>query len=156
VRAEPTDEESTLAVGLLFRSVGYRGVAIPGLPFDEARGVIPNTEGRVVEHEGSHTAIDGVFVCGWIKRGPSGVIGTNKVCAMQTVDHLLADTVSGRVTPAQHSPDELLATLRERGVRVTTWRDWQLLDAVETSRGGEVGKPREKVTRLSEMLEILD
>jgi ferredoxin--NADP+ reductase len=156
VRAVPTGEESTLPIGLLFRSVGYRGVAIPGLPFDERRGVIPNTEGRVVEHEGSHTAVDGVFVCGWIKRGPSGVIGTNKVCAMQTVDHLLADAVSGRVTAAVGSPDALIEAMRQRGVRITTWQDWQRLDGVETSRGAEVGKPREKVTRVEEMIDLLD
>ena len=155
VRAVPTEEETTLPVGLLVRSVGYRGVAIPGLPFDEARGVIPNTEGRVVEHEGSHTAVDGVFVCGWIKRGPSGVIGTNTVCAMQTVDHLLADAVSGRVSAAQHSPDELLGQMRRRGARITTWQDWQRLDTVETTRGAEVGKPREKVTRVDEMLGVI-
>lgn len=156
VRAVATSEESTLPIGLLFRSVGYRGVAIPGLPFDEARGVIPNTEGRVVEHEGSHTAIDGVFVCGWIKRGPSGVIGTNKVCATQTVDHMLADVVAGRVSPAPNTPDALLERMRERGVRITTWQDWQRLDMEETARGTGVGKPREKVTRVEEMLGILE
>ena len=156
VRAVPTAETSTLPIGLLFRSVGYRGVAIDGLPFDAARGVIPNTEGRVVEHEGSHTAVDGVFACGWIKRGPSGVIGTNKVCAMQTVDHLLADAVSGRITRAPGSPDELLETLRKRGARITSWQQWQQLDTVETTRGAAAGKPREKVTRVEEMLEILD
>ena len=155
VRAVPTAEMSVLPVGLLFRSVGYRGVAIPGLPFDEARGVIPNTEGRVVEHEGSHTAIDGVYVCGWIKRGPSGVIGTNKVDATQTVDHLLADAVSGRITPSAREPDALLQLLRQRGVRSTDWNAWQRLDRVETERGTAVGKPREKVTRVGEMLEIL-
>lgn len=156
VRAVPTDEESVLPVGLLFRSVGYRGVAVRGLPFDEVRGVIPNTEGRVVEHEGSHTYVDGVYVCGWIKRGPSGVIGTNKVDATQTVDHLLADAVSGRVTPASGSPDQLLTALRGRGVPSTDWSQWQQLDRVETERGGAAGKPREKVTRIDEMLDLLE
>jgi ferredoxin--NADP+ reductase len=155
VRAVPTDEQSTLAIGLLFRSVGYRGVAIPGLPFDDERGVIPNAEGRVVEHPGSHTAMNGVFVCGWIKRGPSGVIGTNKVCATQTVDHLLADVVSGRVSAATRTPDELLAALQQRGARVTSWQDWQRLDQAEVTRGAPLGKPREKVTRVQEMLQVI-
>jgi ferredoxin--NADP+ reductase len=155
VRAVATDEESTLPVGLIFRSVGYCGVAITGLPFDEARGVIPNAEGRVVEHEGSHTALDGVYVCGWIKRGPTGVIGTNKVCAMQTVDHLLADAVSGRITAAPGDPDTLLALLRQRGASPTDWNDWYRLDAHEVERGKATGKPREKLTTLQEMLERL-
>src|SRR5690606_3596952 len=111
VRAVATDQEFTLPMGLLFRSVGYRGVAIEGLPFDEARGVVPNVEGRVVEHVGSHTYLNGVYVAGWIKRGPSGVIGTNKLDATQTVDHLLADAASGRLALAGRSPDELLQQL---------------------------------------------
>jgi ferredoxin--NADP+ reductase len=154
VYAVPTGEESTLEIGLLFRSVGYLGVPIPGLPFDDMRGVIPNTEGRVVEHEGSHTPVDGVYACGWIKRGPTGVIGTNKVCATQTVDHLLADAVSGRITRSEHSPDALLSELSRRGARVTDWAHWLQLDRVETERGATVGKPREKLTRIEEMLEL--
>jgi ferredoxin--NADP+ reductase len=154
VRAVPTGVESTLDIGLLFRSVGYRGVPIPGLPFDEMRGVIPNTEGRVVEHEGSHTPLDGVYACGWIKRGPTGVIGTNKVCATQTIDHLLADAVSGRISRSDRSADVLLAELARRGARVTDWAHWQELDRVETERGASVGKPREKVTRIAEMLDL--
>ena len=75
---------------------------------------------------------------------------------MQTVDHLLADAVSGRITAAKGSPDDLIGILRGRGVRMTTWQDWQQIDKVETARGAEVGKPREKVTRVGEMLEILE
>lgn len=156
VRALPTDEEEVLPIGLLFRSVGYRGVALAGLPFDEQRGVIPNAEGRVVEHEGSHTALDGIYVCGWIKRGPTGVIGTNKLCASQTIDYLLADAVAGRLTPAQGDPDTLLATLRSRGAILTDWADWRRLDALEVERGKATGKPREKLTTVAEMLESLE
>ena len=156
VRAVPTDEEERLDVGLIFRSVGYRGVALPGLPFDETRGVVPNLEGRVVEHTGSHTPLDGLYVCGWIKRGPTGVIGTNKACASQTVDQLLADAVAGRLTVATGDPDTLLASLQTRGVRCTDWADWQRLDQHEISRGTAVGKPREKLTTVREMLEHLD
>ncbi len=156
VRAVPSDREETLPIGLVFRSVGYRGVAIPGLPFDERAGVIPNAEGRITEHEGSHTPIDGLYAAGWIKRGPSGVIGTNKACAAQTVDLLLADVVAGRLTRAAGSPDALLDLLRARGARPTTWSDWQRLDAREVELGQAAGKPREKLTRLREMLEHLD
>ncbi len=156
VRPVPSDREETLDVGLVFRSVGYRGVAIPGLPFDERLGIVPNAEGRVTEHEGSHTAVDGLYVAGWIKRGPSGVIGTNKACAAQTVDLLLADVVAGRLTRAAGNPDALLDLLRARGARPTTWADWQRLDAREVELGQAAGKPREKLTRLREMLEHLD
>ena len=156
VRPVPTGEETVLPVGLVFRSVGYRGVAIDGLPFDDARGVVPNAEGRVVEHEGSHTAVDGVYVCGWIKRGPTGVIGTNKVCAAQTIDHLLADAVAGRISAAAADPDTLIARLRADGARLTDWDDWSRLDAIEVARGKSAGKPREKLTSITEMLDALE
>jgi ferredoxin--NADP+ reductase len=156
VRAIPTDSTFVLDIGLLFRSVGYRGVELPGVPFDQMRGVIPNVGGRVVEHAGSHTAIIGLYTCGWIKRGPSGVIGTNKVDAAQTVDNLLADLTAGRLTPATGSPGALLETLRGRGVRITDWSDWQRLDKVEVDRGSQIGKPREKIVRIGEMLGELD
>lgn len=153
VRAVPSGRTEEIPVQLVFRSVGYRGVQIPGLPFDDAQGLLPNAEGRVVEHVGSHTPIDGIYVCGWIKRGPSGVIGTNKVCAAQTVDHLLADVVAGRVRPAETPADDLLASLAARGARVVTWSGWQRIDAEEVARGQGVGKPREKLTRIPDLLD---
>lgn len=156
VRAVPSGRTEEIPVQLVFRSVGYRGVEIPGLPFDDAQGLLPNAEGRVVEHVGSHTPLDGVYVCGWIKRGPSGVIGTNKVCATQTVDHLLADVVAGRVRPAEGEPDDLLATLGARGARVITWPGWQRIDAAEVARGQGAGKPREKLTRIPDLLDAAD
>jgi ferredoxin--NADP+ reductase len=156
VRAVPSGRTEEIPVQLVFRSVGYRGVEIPGLPFDDAQGLLPNAEGRVVEHVGSHTPLDGVYVCGWIKRGPSGVIGTNKVCATQTVDHLLADVVAGRVRPAEGEPDGLLATLGARGARVITWPGWQRIDAAEVARGQGAGKPREKLTRIPDLLDAAD
>ncbi|HRP07352.1 MAG TPA: hypothetical protein PLL69_02595 [Gemmatimonadales bacterium] len=154
VRAVPTGEEFTLPIGLLFRSVGYRGVPIDGLPFDETRGVVPNVEGRVVEHVDSHTCLNGVYVAGWIKRGPSGVIGTNKLDATQTVDHLLADAAAGRINLAGRSPDELLDRLGAQGARITTWDGWLAIDRHETELGKPAGKPREKLTKVEEMLTI--
>ncbi len=156
VRAVTTDSTFVLDVGLLFRSVGYRGVELAGVPFDPMRGVIPNVGGRVVEHAGSHTHVDGIYATGWIKRGPSGVIGTNKVDASQTVDNLLADVTANRITAATGSPDALLDLVRQRGVRITDWTDWQRLDKVEIERGKPAGKPREKVVRVPEMLETID
>ena len=155
VQAVATDEELTVPVGLVFRSVGYRGTELPGLPFDARRGVIPNVSGRVVESAGSATAIRGVYVAGWIKRGPQGVIGTNKSDAAETVDHLLADAVSGRLTPAAGRQADLDALLTARGIVVTSWADWQAIDRAEVERGKPAGRPREKIVDVSEMLEVV-
>ncbi|HET9066430.1 MAG TPA: FAD-dependent oxidoreductase [Gemmatimonadales bacterium] len=152
VRAEPTGEMVEIPVGLVFRSVGYRGTAIPGLPFDPKRGVVPNQHGKIVEHEGSSTMVPGLYTCGWIKRGPSGVIGTNKSCAAETVEGLLADAMAGRIPLAPHREADLLSQLRQRDVAVTEWTDWQRLDALEIERGAARGKPREKFTAIHEML----
>ena len=114
LRAQATDEHETLEVGLVFRSIGYRGVPIEGVPFDEWHGTIPNEEGRVVDpHE--QRAIPGEYVVGWIKRGPSGVIGTNKRDAQETVDHVLEDLAEGRLPePADADPDAVEALVAER------------------------------------------
>jgi len=155
VRAVATGEKHHLAAGLVFRSVGYRGIPLAGLPFDERRGVIPNLGGRVVEEPGSTTVIPGLYVCGWIKRGPQGVIGTNKSCATDTVAQLLADAAAG----SMHQVREILPSIDEllsgRGVAVTSWGDWLLLDRAEQERGSAAGRPREKVTSVVEMLEII-
>jgi ferredoxin--NADP+ reductase len=142
-------------VGLVLRSVGYRGIPLPGLPFDDRRGVIPNVDGAVVTGAGSLTPIHGVYVSGWIKRGPQGVIGTNKSCAAQTVDHLLADAAAGRIPRAEGALPSIDELLRERGVAVTSWGDWLLLDQAEQERGAAAGRPREKVSSVVEMLEII-
>lgn len=155
VRAEPTGSMEDIPVGLVFRSVGYRGTAITGLPFDAKLGVMPNQHGRVVEHEGSSTAVPGLYTCGWIKRGPSGVIGTNKSCAAESVEALLADAMAGRIPDAPHRERDLRGVLDERGVAVTEWTDWQRLDALEVARGLPHGKPREKFTGIDEMLGAL-
>ncbi len=155
VRAVATDERRHLPVGLVFRSVGYRGLALDGVPFDERRGVIPNVAGRVVEAPGSTTAIPGLYACGWIKRGPQGVIGTNKACAAATVAELLADAAAGRIPPAPGAPGSIDELLRQRGVEVTSWGDWLLLDQAEQELGAAAGRPREKVTSVVKMLEII-
>ncbi|MES2125004.1 MAG: FAD-dependent oxidoreductase [Gemmatimonadota bacterium] len=155
VRATATDEFRTLPVGLVFRSVGYRGVALADVPFDAHRGVIPNASGRVVESIDSATAIRGLYVCGWIKRGPQGVIGTNKSDAVETVDLLIADAVTGRLGEGTRSPTPVEDLLATRGVRATDWSDWQRLDREEQARGAPAGRPREKLTQVSEMLDVI-
>ncbi len=155
VRAVPTEVHETLPVGLVFRSVGYRGVPIGGAPFDQRRGTIPNREGRVLVASDTDESVGGLYVCGWIKRGPSGVIGTNKACAADTVALLLEDAATGRLVrppPAPESVDEVLA---DRGIEVAAWVDWQALDRTEQQRGAPAGRPREKVTGTVEMLDII-
>jgi ferredoxin--NADP+ reductase len=149
--AEGTGETFTMDCDILFRSVGYRGVPIPGLPFDEKRGVVPSREGRVTDND---TVLSGVYVSGWIKRGPSGVIGTNKPDSYETVKAILDDLPN--LAPCS-VPDSgaLKRTLASRGVRVVSLEDWQKIDKAEVERGKARGKPREKFVRVEEMLDLL-
>jgi ferredoxin--NADP+ reductase len=155
VRAEPTGDTESLPVGLVFRSVGYFGTGVPGAPFDAKRGIIPNEQGRVVSGPG--TVAPGEYVVGWIKRGPSGVIGTNKPDAVESADLLLEDAGRGALnSPAE--PDRLAVDQRlaARGVRVVSWADWQRLDDLEKRHGAAQGRPRLKFTRVEEMLAALN
>jgi ferredoxin--NADP+ reductase len=142
-----------LPLGLVFRSVGYRGVPLDGLPFDDKQGIVPNRDGRVLRNG---EILPNLYVSGWIKRGPSGVIGTNKSDAASTVQKMLED-LAGRTDEASpvKSRDAIDQLLRQRGVRVVTFADWKRLDQVERERGKTVGKVREKFTRVADMLESL-
>jgi ferredoxin--NADP+ reductase len=143
IRAVPTDRVEVIPCGIVLRSVGYRGVGLPGVPFDEGRGVIPNVEGRVVGEPGVYTA-------GWIKRGPSGVIGTNKKDAAETCARLLEDARAGLL----HSEGgELESLLRERGVEFVMYEGWQAIDEHERGLGEPRGRPRVKLTSWDELLE---
>ena len=152
LKAEPTGEHEDLPVDLVFRSVGYRGVALPGLPFDEKRGVVPNEHGRVIDpaHGSRLTAH---YVSGWIKRGPSGVIGTNKPDAGETAEAMLEDAAAGRTLSPDR--DDILPLLRERQPRLVDWSAWQRLNAVECTAGAGAGRPRVKHTRVEEMLRAI-
>lgn len=151
LRAVPTDQYEELPVGLVFRSVGYRGVALPDVPFDERRGVVPNDRGRVLA---DGAVVPGLYVSGWIKRGPSGVIGTNKPCAAETAESLLADADAGALPPSPSAdPAAIEALLRERQPQaVVRYEDWTRVDAVEVARGAEAGRPRVKCTTVEEYL----
>jgi len=142
VKAVPTDETEVVPCGLVLRSVGYRGVALPGVPFDERRGVIPNVEGRVDGHPRVYTA-------GWIKRGPSGVIGTNKKDAAETCARLLEDAAAGLL---ESEGGELEELLRERGVDFVEYAGWQAIDERERGLGALCGRPRVKLTSWNELL----
>ncbi|MEP6811800.1 MAG: NADP oxidoreductase, partial [Actinomycetota bacterium] len=141
LRAVPTGETETLECGIVFRSVGYRGVALPGVPFDESRGTIANENGRVAP---------GVYAAGWIKRGPSGVIGTNKKDAAETVELLLEDL---RDAPRKDRPaEELDQLLVERGARPVIYGGWTAIDELERAAGGTLGRPRVKLVSWAELL----
>jgi len=151
--ARDTGSVEALACGALFRSVGYRGTPLPGLPFDEAQGVFPNREGRIVDARG--TVLPGLYATGWIKRGPTGIIGTNRADSVATVEALLAD-LPDLAGVTRSGADGAMPLLQDRGVRVVSYRDWQKVDAAELQRGERAGKAREKFTRVEEMLRVLD
>lgn len=144
VRAVATEEREVVPCGLVFRSVGYRGAGIPGVPFDEGSGTIPNVGGRVLDAAGA--ALPGVYCAGWIKRGPTGVIGTNKKDAAETVDALLEDARAGRLGGCAVSAGDVDALLAERGIEVVTYAGWEAIDAAERSLGEPLGRPRVKLT----------
>ncbi len=151
-RASGTGETEELECGLLFRSIGYRGVPIKGVPFHDSWGVFPHQEGRITDGPDGAVA-PGLYTAGWIKRGPSGIIGTNRACAVQTVESLKDDLSS---LPADRPGSDALAQLlSERDVRSVNFAEWRRIDAEEISRGESKGKPREKFTRREEMLQVL-
>jgi ferredoxin--NADP+ reductase len=156
LRPRPTGETEILPVGLVFRSIGYMGVPLEGVPFDARRGVIPNAQGRVIDPE-AHTTRAGEYAVGWIKRGPSGIIGTNKPDSQETAANLLEDATEGKVnTPAEPSAAAFDAFIRQQQPRVVTFADWQRLDAVETANGEAAGRPRVKFSNVEDMLGIIE
>jgi ferredoxin/flavodoxin---NADP+ reductase len=150
--AVPTDEKETIECGLVFRSVGYRGVGLPDVPFDERRGTIRNDRGRVLGDGGE--PLSRVYCAGWIKRGPTGIIGTNKKDAAETVELLLEDVRGGRLA---HRPaaarDALEKLLVERGVKAVVYAGWTSIDEVERAAGEKLGRPRVKLRTWEELLE---
>jgi ferredoxin/flavodoxin---NADP+ reductase len=142
ISARATDRHETIPAGIVFRSVGYRGVALPDLPFDAARGTLLNDGGRVLDE--SSEPLAGVYCAGWIKRGPTGVIGTNKKDATETVKLLLEDAAAGRLAGAVE-PRDLVDVLAERGGDPVLYAGWEEIDRVEKAAGEPHGRPRVKL-----------
>ena len=140
--ARPTGERETMECGLVLRSIGYKGIAIPEVPFDERRGTIPNVAGRVVDGEHHLT---GEYVTGWIRRGPSGVIGTNKKDGQEAASSLLQDADAGLLNSPPDDAD-IADLLAERGVEPVSWQGWERIDAHEQELGAGL-RPRVKLTR---------
>ena len=165
LRARATEEHETLETGLVFRAIGYRGIPLPEVPFDERTAVIPNDSGRVIDPD-TGRAIPGEFVVGWIKRGPTGVIGTNKKDAQETVDAILADLAplidpasnngSGAAPhiPARAAAEEVEELLRSRQPELITYSGWEAIDRHERALGEQAGRPRVKLTRIEQLLEV--
>ncbi|HEX5853701.1 MAG TPA: FAD-dependent oxidoreductase [Solirubrobacteraceae bacterium] len=161
LRAQPTEERETIAAGLAFRAIGYRGIPLPGVPFDDRSAVIPNDGGRVLDADAGEP-LPGEYVVGWIKRGPSGVIGTNKRDAQETVNAMLADLApaggnGSAPSPSTREPSDpdagsVEALLRTRQPQLVTYSGWESIDRHERALGEPAGRPRVKLTRIEELL----
>jgi len=152
LRAVPTGEEEVIECGLVLRSIGYRGRPLNDIPFDERRGLIRNEGGRVCDGDGG--TCRGEYVVGWIKRGPSGVIGTNKKDAADTVAKIIEDAEAGALgEPARPDADETASRLAERAPDTVTWEGWQAIDETERRAGEAQGRPRVKLMRLADLVE---
>ena len=145
-----TGDVEELAVDLVVRSVGYRGTPMPGVPFDPDGNVIPNIEGRVVDDS---SVVPGLYVAGWIKRGPTGIIGTNKKCAVATVASLIADIEEGRLA-TDHDAPGIDALVAGRGLRIVDSAGWRRIDTQERVRGEAHGKPRLTIHERNDLLDI--
>ena len=149
-RAEKTGETVEQKCGILFRSIGYNGIPIEGVPFDEKEGIFPNDKGRLLDNG---SVVNGVYVTGWIKRGPSGIIGTNKPDSVETVNCLLEDIE--KIDGEKSGNSGIMKILSEKQTRAVNYDGWKKIDEAEVKRGEPKGKPREKFTRIEEMLDII-
>jgi ferredoxin--NADP+ reductase len=148
--ARATAEIDELECGVVLRSIGYRGLRLPELPFDDVHGTLPNERGRVVE-SATRTPVRGVYTAGWIKRGPSGVIGTNKKCAQETVEMLLDDYSAGRLAAPAQSVGDLRTLIARRQPRSLDYQGWQEIDRQERSAAQGQLRPRIKLTSVADM-----
>ncbi|MFL5817600.1 MAG: FAD-dependent oxidoreductase [Conexibacter sp.] len=154
LRAVVTEQEETIPCQLVFRSVGYRGTPLPGVPFDARAATIPNDHGRVLDGPAGAQR-PGEYVSGWIKRGPSGIIGTNKKDSQDTVDALIEDHAAGKIPqPAVDDPDAILTVLAERAPDHITYAHWEAIDEHERTLGGPHGRPRVKLVRHEHLHEV--
>ena len=152
IRARDTGEREELECGLVLRSIGYKGVGLEGIPFDPNRGLIPNNGGRVVD-PASGEQVPGHYAVGWIKRGPSGVIGTNKKDALDTVTSIFDDFEAGQIPDREPVAVPIAELLDERGGDHVTYMGWQAIDRAEQAAGEPHGRPRVKFCRVHEMVE---
>lgn len=146
-----TGNSETIKVDMIFRAVGYRSLRLPDVPFDEAKSIIPNNQGRVLNENGEPTEKE--YVTGWAKRGPSGTIGTNRSDSAETVSTLLANRAAHKACN-RSDPEQILMFLGNRRVDYTNWVNWLRLDDYETQLGHKQSRPRVKTPDLHSMLEL--
>jgi ferredoxin--NADP+ reductase len=149
-RGTTTGEYVYMPANLIVRSVGYRGISIPGVPFDESSATIVQREGRVIDSDGK--IIRGLYVAGWIKRGPSGIVGTNRACAIDTVQSVVTDLKAAGADSLDSERELFRESLRGRSLKLVDFPGWRRIDALERAVGATKAKPREKLTRVSAML----
>ena len=155
ITATGTGVFETIPAGLILRSVGYKGVPLPDVPYDARKGTIPNEHGRILD-PATERIIGGEYVVGWAKRGPTGVIGTNKPDSIESVNSMLEDLQKQKIeAAADPNPDAVVALLKERGVRYVTADEWRQIDAAEVAAGKEQGKPRVKFVERDEMFGVV-
>lgn len=145
-----TKDDAWVETSLVLRSIGYQGVPQRGLPFDAGKAVIPNDQGRVIDEAGR--PLPGTYVTGWIKRGPRGVIGTNRACAQETVAQLWTDYAEGTLDNQVQDGASLTSLLLQRGITTVGWEGWRAIDDAERERGARISRPRVKFTVIPEML----
>lgn len=148
-----TGTTRTLTTSLVVRAIGFASQPLAGLPFDPAKRILPNRDGRVFDPD-TGEAVAGIYCAGWVKRGPTGVIGSNKVCAEETVAGLVEDFAAGRLGKPVRTPEELESLMRERAPRLVDTDGWRRIDAVERERGAAAGRPRVKFVRVAEMVSV--
>lgn len=155
LRPRATDQFEEIPVGLVFRSVGYRGIPLPGIPFNDSWGVIHNETGRIIDLE-TKEPMTGLYTAGWIKRGPTGVIGTNKPCAVESVNCMLEDAAEGKTfSPAHPEVEAVEKFISEKQPKFVSYSDWLKLDEIEVSQGEPQGRPRVKLTSVEEIMTAL-
>jgi ferredoxin--NADP+ reductase len=155
LQARSTDVVQEIGCGMVIRSIGYRGVAVAGVPFDESRGGVPNIGGRVLAAPGSSESLAGVYVVGWAKRGATGFIGTNKHCAKETVDALLDDYVAGRLSTPANDASGLAELIAARNPAALSYADWRIIDAHECGQAVHQRRPRVKLVDVQQMLDVV-
>ena len=156
LRPRATGQYETLPIDMVFRSVGYRGVPLRDVPFYDRWGTIPNDRGRVLTRHEGRELVPGNYVVGWIKRGPTGIIGTNKPDAIESANCFLEDLAAGRVLqPVDTREGTIIEMLEARKPAFITFEDWKVLDEIEIQRGAAIGRSRVKFTTVDEMLEAL-
>lgn len=155
LQAIGTERHETIDVDLVFRAIGYKGIRVPGVPYESRKGTVPNRQGRVIDPDTRHPIL-GEYVVGWAKRGPSGVIGTNKADATETVKQMLADVPTTLPVDARYAtPEAAEAYIRRQQPQYVSFEDWLKINEIEVARGKAQGRPRIKFTNIQDMLAVV-